>query len=152
MGAFILRQLSARGRHIFPDIFSASSERSEYDCRTAQISPAWWSHLAVPQLNRRSHAQSYERLSEHALQSRTGHRVVDDRGSHLRVNIPPRANRLWRNLNLVLNIQNLADRRPPFLAIPAGDLAIGRSAVPFDGTNASAVGRYVSLEIRKGWQ
>ena len=70
----------------------------------------------------------------------------------LRVNIPPRANRLWRNLNLVLNIQNLADRRPPFLAIPAGDLAIGRSAVPFDGTNASAVGRYVSLEIRKGWQ
>jgi iron complex outermembrane receptor protein len=70
----------------------------------------------------------------------------------LKVNIPPNASMLWRDLNLVLNIQNLADRRPPFLAIPAGDIAIGRSAVPFDGTNASAVGRYVSLEIRKGWR
>jgi outer membrane receptor protein involved in Fe transport len=70
----------------------------------------------------------------------------------LKLNIPPHAGMLWRDLNLVLNIQNLDDRRPPFLAIPAGDIAIGRSAVPFDGTNASAVGRYVSLEIRKGWR
>jgi outer membrane receptor protein involved in Fe transport len=70
----------------------------------------------------------------------------------LKINTPPHAGMLWRDLNLVLNIQNLADRRPPFLAIPAGDIAIGRSAVPFDGTNASAVGRYVSLEIRKGWR
>jgi iron complex outermembrane receptor protein len=70
----------------------------------------------------------------------------------LKVNIPPHASMLWRDLNLVLNIQNLADRRPPFLAIPAGDIAIDRTAVPFDGTNASAVGRYVSLEIRKGWR
>jgi outer membrane receptor protein involved in Fe transport len=70
----------------------------------------------------------------------------------LKLNIPPHAGMLWRDLNLVLNIQNLADRRPPFLAIPAGDIAIGRSAVPFDGTNASAVGRYVSFEIRKGWR
>jgi iron complex outermembrane recepter protein len=70
----------------------------------------------------------------------------------LKLNIPPHASLPWRDLDLVLNIQNLADRRPPFLAIPAGDIAIGRSAVPFDGTNASAVGRYVSLEIRKGWR
>jgi iron complex outermembrane receptor protein len=70
----------------------------------------------------------------------------------LKVNIPSRASLLWGGLDLVLNVQNLADRRPPFLAIPAGDIAIGRSAVPFDGTNASAVGRYVSLEIRKGWR
>jgi iron complex outermembrane receptor protein len=69
----------------------------------------------------------------------------------LKLNIPHYASMPWRDLNLVLNIQNLADRRPPFLAIPAGDIAIGRSAVPFDGTNASAVGRYVSLEIRKEW-
>jgi len=69
-----------------------------------------------------------------------------------KVNIPYRADMLWRDLDLVLNIQNLADRRPPFLAIPAGDIAIGRSAVPFDGTNASAVSRYVSLEFRKGWR
>jgi outer membrane receptor protein involved in Fe transport len=70
----------------------------------------------------------------------------------LRVNAPDHASTRWRDLSLVLNIQNLADRRPPFVAIPAGDVAIGRSAVPFDGTNASAVGRYVSLEIRKGWR
>ncbi len=69
----------------------------------------------------------------------------------LKVNIPPHASTLWSDLDLVLNIQNLADRRPPFIAIPSSDIAIGRSAVPFDGTNASAVGRYVSLEIRKGW-
>ena len=69
----------------------------------------------------------------------------------LKLNLP-RQSTLSGDLSLVLNIQNLADRRPPFLAIPAGDIAIGRSAVPFDGTNASAVGRYVSLEIRKGWR
>jgi iron complex outermembrane recepter protein len=70
----------------------------------------------------------------------------------LRADIPPHGSTVWCGLSLVLNIQNLADRRPPFLSIPAGDIAIGRSAVPFDGTNASAVGRYVSLEIRKGWR
>ena len=70
----------------------------------------------------------------------------------LMLNIPHHAGMPWRDLNLVLNIQNLADRRPPFLAIPAGDIAIGRSAVPFDGTNASALGRYVSFEFRKGWR
>jgi hypothetical protein len=70
----------------------------------------------------------------------------------LKANVPEQANQLWHNFSVVLNIQNLADRRPPVLAIPAGDIALGRSAVPFDGTNASAVGRYVSLEIRKGWR
>jgi hypothetical protein len=68
----------------------------------------------------------------------------------LKLNTPHQAG-MWRDLDLVLNMQNLADRRPPFLAIPGGDIAIGRSAIPFDSTNASAVGRYVSLEIRKGW-
>lgn len=67
-------------------------------------------------------------------------------------NFPDHPNGRWRDLTLVLNIQNLADRRPPFLEIPAGDIAIGRSAVPFDGTNASAVGRYFSLEFRARWR
>lgn len=70
----------------------------------------------------------------------------------LKAIIPAHANGLWRDLSLVLNIQNLADRRPPYLAIPADDIAVGRSAVPFDGTNASAVGRYLSLEIRTEWR
>lgn len=67
-------------------------------------------------------------------------------------NIPDRPNGLWRNLTLALNLQNLADRRPPFLEIPTGTLAAGRSAVPFDGTNASPVGRYISIEFRTGWR
>ena len=66
--------------------------------------------------------------------------------------IPDHPNSLWRDLAVVLNVQNLPDRRPPFLAIPSGDLAIGRSAVPFDGTNASAVDRYISLEFRTRWR
>jgi iron complex outermembrane receptor protein len=68
-----------------------------------------------------------------------------------KANIPDHANGFWHDFSLVLNVQNLADRRPPFVAIPAGDIAVGRSAVPFDGANASAVGRYVSLEVRKSW-
>jgi iron complex outermembrane receptor protein len=66
--------------------------------------------------------------------------------------IPYRPNGLWRDLTLVLNLQNLADRRPPFLEIPTGTIAAGRSAVPFDGTNSSAVGRYISIEFRTGWR
>jgi iron complex outermembrane receptor protein len=69
----------------------------------------------------------------------------------LNANIPEHTNGLWHDFSLVFNVQNLADRRPPFIAIPVDDIAIGRSAVPFDGTNASAVGRYVSLEVRKAW-
>jgi iron complex outermembrane recepter protein len=69
----------------------------------------------------------------------------------LKMNIPDGANNVLRGLGVVLNIQNLADRRPPFLAIPPGDIAIGRSAIPFDGTNSSAVGRYISLQFRKAW-
>jgi outer membrane receptor protein involved in Fe transport len=64
----------------------------------------------------------------------------------------PQGNPPFSRFSMLLNLQNVLDRRPPFLAIPLGEIAVGRSAVPFDGTNASAVGRYVSLEIRKGWQ
>jgi iron complex outermembrane recepter protein len=69
----------------------------------------------------------------------------------LKINFPDSADKILRGLGMVLNIQNLADRWPPFVSIPIADVAIGRSAVPFDGTNASAIGRYVSLQIRKGW-
>jgi len=34
---------------------------------------------------------------------------------------------------------------------PAAYLAQGRSAVPFDGANASPVGRVISLQFRKRW-
>jgi iron complex outermembrane recepter protein len=68
----------------------------------------------------------------------------------LKVNIPQSASAIWRDLTLLFSVRNLGNRRPPFVAIPEGDVAIGRSAIPFDGTNASSQGRYVSLEIRKG--
>lgn len=69
----------------------------------------------------------------------------------LKINFPDSVNSLARGLEMTLNVQNLADRRPPFVSIPAADVAIGRSAVPFDGTNASAIGRYLSLQVRKEW-
>jgi outer membrane receptor protein involved in Fe transport len=56
-----------------------------------------------------------------------------------------------RNLRISLSVQNLTDRRPPYLRIPAADLAPGQNAIPFDGANASPVGRFLSLQITKGW-
>jgi iron complex outermembrane receptor protein len=69
----------------------------------------------------------------------------------LKFEVPDESYSAFRGFIFVFNVQNLADRRPPYVAIPSGDLAIGRSAVPFDGTNASAIGRYTSIEIRKQW-
>jgi len=43
----------------------------------------------------------------------------------------------WDDIQVGLSVQNLFDRKPPFLQIPAAYLAQGRSAVPFDGANAS---------------
>jgi hypothetical protein len=48
-------------------------------------------------------------------------------------------------------VQNLADQRPPYLRIPAQDLLPGQNAIPFDGTNASPVGRFVAVQITKDW-
>jgi len=58
---------------------------------------------------------------------------------------------LARNLKIALSVQNLADRRPPYLRIPAADLPPRQNAIPFDGANASPVGRLVSLQVTKGW-
>lgn len=69
----------------------------------------------------------------------------------LQFHVPSYSGGLARDLTVFFNIQNLADRRPPFVAIPAGDVAVGRSPVPFDGTNASIVGRYLAVGIRAGW-
>jgi outer membrane receptor protein involved in Fe transport len=56
-----------------------------------------------------------------------------------------------RNLRISLSVQNLADQRPPYLRIPAQDLLPGQNAIPFDGTNASPVGRFVAVQITKDW-
>jgi outer membrane receptor protein involved in Fe transport len=56
---------------------------------------------------------------------------------------------LWRNASVALSVQNLIDRRPPEVSIPAADLLPGRSGIPFDGANASPLGRYISVQITK---
>jgi iron complex outermembrane receptor protein len=55
------------------------------------------------------------------------------------------------NVQVGLSIQNIADHKPPYLRFPAGDLAPGRNAIPFDGSNASPVGRFIALQFKKGW-
>ena len=56
-----------------------------------------------------------------------------------------------KNVQVGLSVQNFADQKPPYLRFPAGDLAPGRNAIPFDGSNASPVGRFIALQFKKGW-
>jgi outer membrane receptor protein involved in Fe transport len=51
----------------------------------------------------------------------------------------------WSNLALELSAQNLLDRAPP-LYVP-----ISWHYAPYDSTNYSAVGRFVSLSVSKHW-
>jgi outer membrane receptor protein involved in Fe transport len=51
----------------------------------------------------------------------------------------------WSNLALELSVQNLLDRAPP-LYVP-----ITLTYAPYDATNYSAVGRFVSLSASKHW-
>jgi iron complex outermembrane recepter protein len=61
-----------------------------------------------------------------------------------------RAEPFWaRNIDITFGVQNLADRRPPEVEIPTDDLLPGRSGIPFDGSNASPVGRYLFLKVAK---
>jgi iron complex outermembrane recepter protein len=61
------------------------------------------------------------------------------------------ASSLVRNLNVTLSVQNLTNRRPPFVQIPPADIQAGGNAVPYDGTNASAVGRLIAVQVTKSW-
>lgn len=55
------------------------------------------------------------------------------------------------NVQVGFGVQNLLDQKPPYLQIPASYLAPGRNAIPFDGANASPVGRLISLQFKKRW-
>jgi hypothetical protein len=59
--------------------------------------------------------------------------------------------RWGRHITLALSIQNVANRQPPFVTIPSSDLLPGQGGIPFDPTNASPVGRFISLQLTKGW-
>jgi outer membrane receptor protein involved in Fe transport len=58
---------------------------------------------------------------------------------------------LLRNVTLGLAVQNIADRHPPLVQIPEEEATIGRPTIPFDGTNASTVGRLIELSLIKRW-
>jgi len=51
----------------------------------------------------------------------------------------------WSNLVLELSVQNMLDRAPPLYA------PISPTYPPYDSTNYSAVGRFVSLSVSKHW-
>jgi outer membrane receptor protein involved in Fe transport len=51
----------------------------------------------------------------------------------------------WSNLVLELSAQNLLNRAPPLFTPPSLDYA------PYDSTNYSAVGRFLSLSLSKHW-
>lgn len=51
----------------------------------------------------------------------------------------------WSDLALELSVQNALDRAPPLYAVTS------RTYAPFDSTNYSAIGRYLSLSVSKHW-
>ncbi len=51
----------------------------------------------------------------------------------------------WSNLTLGLSAQNLLDRAPPLYAVTSLTYA------PYDSTNYSAIGRFLSLSVSKHW-
>jgi iron complex outermembrane recepter protein len=65
--------------------------------------------------------------------------------------VGPNAPLFLNNVQVGLSIQNIADQKPPYLRFPADDLAPFRNAIPFDGSNASPVGRFIALQIKKSW-
>jgi iron complex outermembrane recepter protein len=55
----------------------------------------------------------------------------------------------WSNLALELSAQNLLNRAPPLYAATSVNYANGYA--PYDSTNYSAVGRFLSLSLSKHW-
>ena len=51
----------------------------------------------------------------------------------------------WADVALELSVQNALDRAPPLYAVTS------RTYAPFDSTNYSAIGRYLSFSVSKHW-
>jgi outer membrane receptor protein involved in Fe transport len=58
---------------------------------------------------------------------------------------------LLRNTSFAFSVLNFTNRDPPYVGIPVADRFPGQPGVPFDPTNASPVGRLVSLQITRRW-
>jgi iron complex outermembrane receptor protein len=56
-----------------------------------------------------------------------------------------------RDLKFSLSIQNIFDRRPPYVAIAPIDLLPGQVPITYDPVNASPLGRFIAVEISKAW-
>lgn len=58
------------------------------------------------------------------------------------------ANALLRGLSLALDVQNLTDEDPPHVTVPT---SLQTFDFGYDATNASAMGRFISLQVIKRW-
>lgn len=58
------------------------------------------------------------------------------------------ANPMLRGLTLALDVQNLTDEDPPHVTVPASFQTFDFG---YDATNASAMGRFISLQVSKRW-
>ena len=58
----------------------------------------------------------------------------------------PKGN-FWGGLEPALSVQNLFNKTPPFVP----DASTGLIGLHYDSTNASALGRFISLRLRKVW-
>jgi iron complex outermembrane receptor protein len=58
------------------------------------------------------------------------------------------ANAVLRGLTLALDVQNLTDEEPPHVTIPS---SLQTFNFGYDATNASAMGRFIALQISKRW-
>jgi iron complex outermembrane recepter protein len=54
-------------------------------------------------------------------------------------------------LSMSLSVINITDEEPPFVEIPASLTLPEQNVLPFDATNASPLGRYISLQLSKQW-
>jgi outer membrane receptor protein involved in Fe transport len=55
----------------------------------------------------------------------------------------------WSGLEFALSAQNLLDRAPPLHAVV--NVSADRQSVPYDSTNYSAIGRFLSFSVTKHW-
>lgn len=71
--------------------------------------------------------------------------------AHLSYQVPEAARfAAVRGLSVAITVDNLADRKPPNVAIPQ-TVANGEATLPYDPANASPIGRFISLQFDKRW-
>jgi hypothetical protein len=58
---------------------------------------------------------------------------------------------LLRDLSLSLSVLNLTDAAPPHVLLPLALYSAGQNQLPYDSTNASPVGRFISFQVTKRW-